>query len=195
MSAPTALVLVNTVVYVRDSLHRPGSDLAVALACFGAGSMAVALAAPRLLDRFGDRAVMMTGAALIPPALAGAAAMMFLATAETGWWPLLALWLLLGAATSAVLTPSSRLLREASTEGTLPYVFTAQFSLSHACYILSYPLAGWIGAAAGLGWAAAALTILAILGSAGGFLFWPGKTPLGPGPALGSDPAAIKEHS
>ncbi|MBP1134392.1 MFS family permease [Arthrobacter sp. PvP023] len=189
VSAPTALVLVNTVVYVRDGLHRPASDLAVALACFGAGSMAVALAAPRLLDRFGDRAVMMTGASLIPPSLAGAAAVMFLASPETGWWPLLALWLLLGAATSAVITPSSRLLREASTASTLPYVFTAQFSLSHACYILSYPLAGWIGAAAGLGWAAVALTILAILGSAGAFLFWPGKTPLGP------DPAAIKEQT
>jgi hypothetical protein len=65
------------------------------------------------------------------------------------------------------------MLREASTEQTRPYVFTAQFSLSHACYILSYPLAGWLGAAAGLGWAAGALTILAILGSAGAFLSWP----------------------
>ncbi|MDP9934552.1 MFS family permease [Paenarthrobacter nicotinovorans] len=176
VAAPTALVLVNSVVYVRDVLHRPETDLALALACFGVGSMIVAITAPRVLERFGDRAVMLTGAALIPVALAGATAVTFLATPEVGWWWLLGLWFLLGASNSTILTPSSRLLRDASTEATRPYVFTAQFSLSHACYILAYPLAGWLGAAAGLAWAAAALTILAILGSTGAFLSWPRHT-------------------
>jgi MFS family permease len=173
VAAPTALVLVNTVVYVRDVLHRPDTDLALALACFGVGSMIVALTAPRLLERFGDRVVMLTGAALAPAGLAGAAVLTVLGIGGNGWWLLLGLWFLLGAANSTILTPSSRLLRDASTEETRPYVFTAQFSLSHACYILTYPLAGWIGAAAGLGWAAAALTIIAMIGAAGAFLSWP----------------------
>jgi MFS family permease len=172
VAAPTALVLVNTVVYVRDVLLRPDTDLAVALACFGVGSMAVALSAPPVLERLGDRTVMLTGAAVVPFAMAGAASMTW-AAPGTGWWLLLLLWFLLGAANSTILTPSSRLLREASTEDTRPYVFTAQFSLSHACYILAYPLAGWVGAAAGLGWAAAGLTIVAMIGSAGAFLSWP----------------------
>lgn len=176
VAAPTALVLVNTVVYVRDVLHRPETDLALALACFGVGSMIVALSAPRVLDRFGDRAVMLTGAALIPAVLAGATLLTLLGVGGAGWWLLLGLWFLLGAANSTILTPSSRLLRDASTEETRPYVFTAQFSLSHACYILTYPLAGWIGAAAGLGWAALALTIIAMIGSAGAFLSWPRHT-------------------
>ena len=77
VAAPTALVLVNTVVYVRDVLQRPDTDLAVALACFGVGSMAVALSAPRVLERLGDRTVMLTGAAgsakrSWPPAWSGA---------------------------------------------------------------------------------------------------------------------------
>ncbi|HEU4667260.1 MAG TPA: MFS transporter, partial [Arthrobacter sp.] len=172
VAAPTALVLVNTVVYVREVLLRPETDLALALACFGAGSMIVALSAPRALGRFGDRAVMLAGAAAVPFVLAGAAALS-LGPAGSGWRLLLGLWLLLGAASAAILTPSSRLLREASTEVTRPYVFTAQFSLSHACYILTYPLAGWVGAAAGLGWAATALAIVAIMASAGAFLSWP----------------------
>ncbi|MFJ6310593.1 MFS transporter [Pseudarthrobacter oxydans] len=176
VAAPTALVLVNTVVYVRDVLHRPETDLALALACFGVGSMIVALSAPRVLDRFGDRAVMLTGAALIPAVLSGATLLTLLGVGGAGWWLLLGLWFLLGAANSTILTPSSRLLRDASTEETRPYVFTAQFSLSHACYILTYPLAGWIGAAAGLGWAALALTIIAMIGSAGAFLSWPRHT-------------------
>ena len=173
VAAPTALVLVNTVVYVRDVLHRPDTDLALALACFGVGSMIVAISAPRVLDRFGDRAVMLTGAAMIPVVLSGTTAMTFLGMSANGWWLLLGLWFLLGAANSTILTPSSRLLRDASTEETRPYVFTAQFSLSHACYILTYPLAGWLGAAAGLGWAALSLTILAMIGSTGAFLSWP----------------------
>jgi len=181
VAAPTALVLVNSVVYVRQVLHRPETDLALALACFGVGSMIVALSAPRVLERFGDRAVMLSGAALIPVALAGATTVTFLALPGTGWWWLMGLWFLLGAGNSTILTPSSRLLRDASTEQTRPYVFTAQFSLSHACYVLAYPLAGWAGAAAGLGWAAAALTILAILGSAGAFLSWPRNAVAGAG--------------
>ncbi|MDQ0618475.1 MFS transporter [Arthrobacter globiformis] len=173
VAAPTALVLVNTVVYVRDVLHRPDTDLALALACFGLGSMLVALTAPRLLEQFGDRAVMLTGAAVIPFVLAGAAALTLLGVPGAGWWLLLGLWFLLGTANSTILTPSARLLRDASTEETRPYLFTAQFSLSHACYILTYPLAGCVGAAAGLGWAAAALTFIAMIGAAGAFLSWP----------------------
>ncbi|MET4901620.1 MFS transporter [Paenarthrobacter sp. CC6] len=176
VAAPTSLVLVNSVVYVRDVLHRPETDLALVLACFGVGSMVVAVTAPRVLERFGDRAVMLSGAALIPVALAAATTVTFLAAPGAGWWWLLALWFLLGASNSTILTPSARLLRDASTEESRPYVFTAQFSLSHACYILSYPLAGWIGAASGLGWAALGLTILAILGSVGAFLSWPRPT-------------------
>jgi MFS family permease len=185
VAAPTALVLVNTVVYVRDVLQRPDTDLALALACFGVGSMAVALSAPRMLDRFGDRTVMLSGAAVIPLVLAGAAV---LTIAAPGRWDLLLLlWFLLGAANSTILTPSSRLLRDASTEDTRPYVFTAQFSLSHACYILTYPLAGWLGAVADLGWAAAALTIVAMIGSAGAFLSWPRHDPAGATEAAGEE--------
>ena len=66
----------NTVVYVRDVLGRPDTDLALALACFGIGSMLVAVFAPRVLERFGDRAVMLTGAVVIPVALGGATAAM-----------------------------------------------------------------------------------------------------------------------
>lgn len=188
VAAPTALILVNTVVYLRDVLHRPGADLAQALACFGVGSMIVALTAPRVLDRFGDRAVMLTGATVIPVGLTGATALTAFGVGEAGWLVMLGLWFLLGAGNSTILTPSSRLLRDASTEETRPYVFTAQFALPHACYILAYPLAGWLGAAAGLGWAAAALTILAILGSAGAFLSWPRQS------ATGAAEPVTKEH-
>ncbi|GAA1343761.1 MFS transporter [Arthrobacter roseus] len=175
VAAPTALVLVNTVVYVRDVLNRSDTDLAIALASFGVGSMIVALAAPGILDRFGDRPVMLSGAVVIPLALAGATvATFFMLDGDGGGWLwLLAMWFLLGAGNSTILTPSSRLLREASTDETSAYVFTAQFSLSHACFIITYPLAGLLGATAGLGAAALALTLLAVAGGVAAILSWP----------------------
>lgn len=185
VAAPTALVLVNTVVYVREVMGRPDTDLAVALAAFGIGSMGVALCAPAALTRFGNRAVMLAGAGTVPPVMLAATLLSFRAGADTGWWALLGLWLLLGAATSAVLTPSARLLRDASDEATRPYVFTAQFSLSHACFILTYPVAGWIGASAGLGWSAAVLTAVAALGAGTATVSWPRRP--APTIAVGED--------
>ena len=44
------MVIVNTVVIVRAYLGRDQGDLALLLAAYGAGSMLVALAVPRLLD-------------------------------------------------------------------------------------------------------------------------------------------------
>ncbi|MFI7493607.1 MFS transporter [Kocuria sp. M4R2S49] len=174
VAAPTALVLVNTVVYVREVMGRPETDLAVALAAFGIGSMAVALSAPAALEQFGNRVVMLSGAGIIPPALLATTLLSFRAGTGTGWWALLGVWVLLGAATSAVLTPSARLLRDASDETTRPCVFTAQFSLSHACFVLTYPVAGWIGASAGLGWSAAVLTAIAVAGAGAAIVSWPG---------------------
>ncbi len=158
VAAATALVLVNTVVYVRDMLGGDDAAVALALACFGAGSMAAALTVPRLLLRLDDRVVMLAGAA--------AAAAGMLVTAATllvfglTWATLAGAWVLLGAATSMVNTPAGRLLRRASTDTNRTAVFSAQFSLSHAGYLLTYPLAGWVGATVNQGLAAAILAIL-----------------------------------
>lgn len=171
VAAPTALVLVNTVVYVRDVLGRAETDLAIALAAYGIGSMAVALAVPGLLERFETRAVMLTGAAVLPVAMVATTVVSY--RPGTGWVALLGLWLVLGAGISMILTPSARVLRDASDEHTRPYVFTAQFSLSHACFILTYPVAGWVGAQAGLGAAATVLTVIAVVGAAAALASWP----------------------
>jgi hypothetical protein len=64
VAAAGAMVIVNTVVVVRGLLGGTDGDVAIALACFGGGSMAAALVLPRLLDRVADRRVMLppTGA-------------------------------------------------------------------------------------------------------------------------------------
>jgi MFS family permease len=63
---------------------------------------------------------------------------------------LLPLWFVLGLGYSAAQTPSGRLLRRSAHPEDRPAVYAAQFALSHACWLAFYPLAGWLGARAGL---------------------------------------------
>ncbi|MDP9806119.1 MFS family permease [Trueperella bonasi] len=160
----TAMVIVNTVVVVQGSLGRSESDVALLLAAYGAGSMVVAFALPAVLEKVADRRVMFAGATFLPLALVASAAVLQFAENTTSWFALLVIWTLAGATTSMVLTPSSRLLRRGSTPANRSAVFAAQFSLSHACYLLTYPIAGILGAQLGL---VPAALMLAVLGAAG----------------------------
>ncbi|WP_324188066.1 MFS transporter [Nocardia higoensis] len=164
VAAGTALVVVGTVVFVRDALGGSDTGVAIALACYGAGSMVVALAVPRLLTVVTDRMLMLAGCALISAALIVTALSLAGRPGSVGGWAALGMcWVALGMGTSAVNTPSARLLRSECAEPELPAVFTAQFSLSHACFLLTYPLTGWLGTHAGPGFAAAASAVIATL--------------------------------
>jgi len=165
-----AMVIVNTVVYVQVSLGLGERETALALATFGGGSMLVALVLPRLLERTTDRAAMLAGAAVLVAGTLAAAAM-------PPFPILLLLWALLGMGYSLAQTPAGRLLRRSSHPEDRPAVFAAQFALSHACWLLAYPLAGWLGAAAGLPAAALALAALAAAGTMMARRLWPAGDP------------------
>lgn len=174
VATATALVVVNSVVFVHDVLGSAGSSLAVLLACYGGGSMAVALALPHLLTRAPDRTVMRTGATLIPLTLTAIAAVLVAAPAPTvEWVAFVVTWAVLGAATSLISTPSARLVRYETSADTRASVFTAQFSLSHACFLITYPLAGWLGVLAGQPLTVAVLTVLALGAGVAAFRMWP----------------------
>lgn len=180
VAAAGAMVIVNTIVIVRLGLQRPDTDVALALAASGAGSMIAALALPRLLDRMPDRPVMLCAACGLVIVLAGAAGLT-LGDVPTPWtWPgLLAAWFALGLCTSAVMTPSGRLLRRSSTGPDRPAVFAAQFALSHACWLITYPLAGWLGQSAGIAVTFVVMCVLSALGAATAYLVWPVADPRG----------------
>ncbi|MFB7380884.1 MFS transporter [Kitasatospora purpeofusca] len=166
VAAGGAMVIVNTVVYVREELGRPAGDVPLALGAYGGGSMLVALLLPRVLDRVADRTVMLPAAFAVAGLLAALAVVTTAGGGVWRWPALLALWAGLGAAGSLILTPGGRLLRSAVPPADLPAAFAAQFSLTHVCWLLAYPLAGWLGATAGLPAATVALAVLA-LASAG----------------------------
>ncbi|MCC6270282.1 MAG: MFS transporter [Microbacteriaceae bacterium] len=175
VAASTAMVIVNTIILVQDTLGRTQVDFAIALACYGFGSMIVALALPKVLDRFPDRPVMLTGCVILPVGLVAVAVLVLVPDSPLAWPGVLVTWFVLGAATALILTPSARLLRRFSDDTNRPAVFAAQFSLSHACFIITYPLAGILGATLGL--APTALILAAIAVVSGIVAAWSWKTP------------------
>lgn len=175
-AAAGAMVIVNTVVYVRSGLGRSENDVALGLAAFGGGSMAAALVLPRVLDRLADRPVMLGAAAVLVAGLLAMAAQTFQPIVDP-WIGLLAGWTILGVGYSAVLTPSGRLLRRSAAPKDRSAVFAAQFALSHACWLVTYLTAGQLGARAGMGWTLVALAGLAALGVVVALAVWPRSDP------------------
>ncbi|MBM1218958.1 MFS transporter [Ponticoccus sp. SC2-23] len=175
VSAGGAMVLVNSVVLVRGVLGLDPTALAWTMFAFGAGSMIAALALPRLLDHVADRPVMIGGAMVIVLTQAGLAGS--IAASGLGWPALLIAWLVMGVGYSAVLTPSGRLLRRSSHAEDRPALFAAQFALSHACWLVTYPLSGWLMTRFGPVVALICLAILSASGALAALRLWPREDP------------------
>jgi len=171
-SAVGAFVLVNTVVLVRAGMGGGATGLAIAMAAFGAGSMAAALLLPRLLDRLPDRRVMMAGGRGLCAAALLTGAVLWL-DGVPGWALFLPVWAGFGLFCASVLTPSGRLLRRSAHPEDRAAVFAAQFALGHACWLVTYPLAGWAGEALGMGPALVLLAGVAGLGLLSAARVWP----------------------
>lgn len=173
VAAAGTMVTVNSVVYVRDQLGRSAADVPLALGAYGAGSMVVALLLPRVLDRVPDRTVMLRGALLLTAVFVALGAITSAGGGSWRWPALLAAWAAFGAACSMVLTPTGRLIRRAAPAEERTSAFAAQFSLSHGCWLLTYPLAGWLGSVAGLRSAVLALGALALTAALLAVRLWP----------------------
>ena len=154
VSLAGAMVIVNTVVLVRGQFGLTDQHTAMAFAAFGGGSMLAALALPALLKRWQDRQVMLTGGGILVAGL-----VLALPVGSLEW--LLPVWAWLGVGFSTVQTPIGRVLTRSSHAEDRPALFAAQFSLSHAGWLIAYPLAGWLGSSAGM-----TITLLILLGLA-----------------------------
>lgn len=98
----------------------------------------------------GGAALMVAGVALVPLVAHLAA--------------LISLWAVIGFGFSLTQTPIGRIINRSAREADRGAVFAAQFALSHACWLVTYPLAGWVGAGAGLGVAALVLAAIGAIG-------------------------------
>ncbi|QJI38166.1 MFS transporter [Pseudomonas sp. ADAK13] len=156
VAAASSMVIVNTVVLVQSRFELPQRFTAMALAAFGAGSMIAALALPGLLKNISDRVAMLAGGGLLIVGLSAGIQL-------SGYGQLWVLWCVLGVGYSLAQTPGGRLLRRSAHAEDRPALFAAQFALSHVCWLITYPLAGWLSANAGLVASFAAMAVIAVL--------------------------------
>ena len=171
VAAAGAMQIVNTVVIVRSVLGLGEREVALAFAAAGGGSMLVALLLPRVLDRVSERPVMLLGGVLMTLSL-------YLGVFGPGVAGLIGLWLLLGAGASLVMTPTGRLLKRSCQPEDRPALFAAQFSLSHSCWLVTYPLAGWMGFNLGLAGTFVLLGTMALAATGLAALVWRDPDPM-----------------
>ncbi|MBY6159759.1 MFS transporter [Mameliella alba] len=171
LSLSMAWVLVNSVVLAELRFGDTERYYPILMAFYGLGAAIGAIVVPRLIEAFGERHLMVAGAVM--HAVVGLGIAIPLGFAGT-----MALWVGFGLASSLVLTPGGLVITRSAKSTDRPAVFAAQFSLSHAGWLIAYPLAGQLGALAGL---SPALLILSGLTLAVALLatrVWPAEDPL-----------------
>ncbi|MEQ9692948.1 MFS transporter [Shimia sp. SDUM112013] len=174
ISAVGSVVIVNTVVIVRSDLGLAETEVALTLAAFGAGSMSAALLVPRLLHLKSDRVLMILGALIASLALF--AIPFALDAFAEGFITLLSGWAVIGVGYTCVLTPAGRVLTRSAHPEDRPAVFAAQFTLSHACWLVFYPLTGWLMTAHGTTTTMIAQALLALPGVFAAAILWPANS-------------------
>ncbi|MDQ3314995.1 MAG: MFS transporter, partial [Verrucomicrobiota bacterium] len=146
VSVTGAFVLVATVDFVKVRLGLNDSAYAWAMAGYGIGAVCAAGGYARVSSGMRDRLVAMSAPAMLLALL--------LAAVFQRYAPLLGGWVLAGAAQSILGIRGNELLAANSAGEERAHIYAAHFSLSHAGWGLTYPLAGFLTTALGFGHAA-----------------------------------------
>ena len=165
-----AMVMVNSVVYIRVHLGGSEPQVALALGAAGLGSMMAAVWVPRLLKDRTDRLVMLLGTVLMSP--------MLFALAMTPSLPLLViLWLVVGFGWSLVQTPAGRVVNRSSAIADRDAYYSAQFALTHLCWLVAYPVVGYLGEYAGIETTGLLVGVIVLGAAVLGYRLWPDPDP------------------
>lgn len=163
-STASAMVIVNTVVYVNQILGGGDQATALVMAVVGFGSMVVALKLPSWLEGRKLRGFMLLGSAMIVCAF-------LIATQLPGWHGFIGVCLLFGAGMSLIQTPAGLLITRSCQEEDATAFFAAHFSLTHLWWLFTYLLAGWSAVMLGLSAAYWVMGVLCV-GSLVGIYRW-----------------------
>ncbi len=168
VASASAMVIVNTIIYVKEYLGGSDSELAIFFAASGFGSMLAALSFPRLSGIFKDKSIVQSGAIFL------AISLCLMATEPTLYFALFT-WFLTGVGLSLVQTPSGRIVNLSATPSDRSSYFSAQFSLSHLCWLITYPLVGQLVLYFGFAFSAAFLACIILTCFIFSILFWPNE--------------------
>ena len=168
VASASAMVIVNTIIYVKEYLGGSDSELAIFFAASGFGSMLAALIYPKLSRIFKDKSIVQSGTIFLAAGLA------LMATEPAFLFALFA-WFVTGVGLSLVQTPSGRIVNVSATPSDRSSYFSAQFALSHFCWLISYPIVGQLVLYFGFGGSAAFLACIILICFIFAVLFWPSE--------------------
>ena len=166
VASASAMVIVNTIIYVKEYLGGSDSELAIFFAASGFGSMLAALSFPKLSSIFKDKSIVQSGAIFLTIGLS-------VMSTEPMFYFALFTWFIIGVGLSLVQTPSGRIVNASATPSDRSSYFSAQFALSHLCWLITYPLVGQLVLYFGFGFSAAFLACIILTCFIFSILFWP----------------------
>lgn len=166
VAAASAMIVVNTVVYIREYLDGSEADVALMLAASGGGSMIVAMLLPKLQTYISNKKIMFLGVIVMATGVG-------LITIHPSLYTALFIWFLVGVGLSMVQTPSGVIVNRSASAVDRSAYFSAQFALSHLCWLIFYLVAGYAGAYIGIEHTALMLSIFMFVFLAVSIYLWP----------------------
>lgn len=164
-AAMGAMVMVNTVLFVRGRFALDAEATALALATFGLGAVVGALWVARSLGRLDARRIMLTGGLIVVAVLSAG-------VLATLYPTLLVLWALGGFGAALAQVPAAELIRRTVAPEDYQTVYAANFAAVTLTAGLGYAAAGWLGTIVSLNAAFAGLASAAGLGVGLAWLVW-----------------------
>ena len=142
VSAGGSMILVNTIILVRLSLELSEIAFSITMLLFGAGCIFAAIIIPYLSKEMTASRIMLAGSNLL--SIIFVALAFWLILFDFIWFVLLLAWFISGFGYTLLLTPMGQVIRKVSSVDEFSQVYSAQFSLSHLCWLFMYPLSGYL---------------------------------------------------
>lgn len=156
VASASAMVIVNTVIYVHDVLSGGQTETALAMMIVGGGSIVVALSLPKWLENHSVRMTQLTGIVLL-------CLSMTIGSLAPDWVGFIVLCFLSGMGLALVQTPAALVITKQSDETTRNDLFAAHFSLTHFWWFFTYLFAGWSASQFGLATTYAVMMLLCLV--------------------------------
>lgn len=162
----SSMIIVNTVIYVKDYLYLSDTTVAIFMLASGLGSMIIAFIYPYLNEKIIDKYITQLGVFIL--ALA-----MFFMSYEPIYLFALLVWFLTGIGLSLSQIPSGKIVNMSSNASDRTAYFTAQFSLSHLSWFFGYLLAGELVFTFGFSFTTSLFSMVVMVCLLFSLLFWP----------------------
>ena len=156
VASVSAMMIVNTVVYVHQILSGGQTETALAMMIVGGGSILVALLLPKWLEHYSIRFTLVSGIVLLCISMA-------LGIWAPDWIGFTVMCFLGGMGLALVQTPAGLVITQSSDEESRSAYFAAHFSLTHFWWFFTYLFAGWSASQFGLANTYAVMMLVCLL--------------------------------